>query len=505
MIINSINRLYRPKSDFIANVTVKQVKFSDVKDERGENDALQKLEKMITEKFLKEQESLKDSISVLEKKLRRKQNENQNLIDNIEKLTKAELDRVSEIYDMKEALEIRDKECLKLSDELAVKTKEQIDNIKVKDLECELEDLKKVLKFTTDELWLLKEKLKVESTRTKRKKDIENNNVAQQGELEAKTLQIEKLNDSIKSQKEEIDQLNDLITKGDEIIQSKDKEIKSLKKALENDHMKMSITEGEYSSLRCLMTEENETVHQIQEEMSRLLKIIANDQEAMVDKDKTIDNLTTETETLKTNLQTVEVKLQEKIKEANEAKEGQQKQEALVAMVESYKEKIKEAMAVIEEKSREIENVNKNVADNHANTKDSEILNLKQEIKAKDKLIQEKSQNEDFAINEINAQISELESELKIKEEMIKQLEIEVVNERQVATHVQFTQEKELMLKEKEISALNTILTQERKVLLEKEEEIMNMRQNIENNVNNIHFLENNFFRNIFIRMNTKA
>lgn len=486
-------------------MTVKQVKFSDVKDERGENDALQKLEKMITEKFLKEQESLKDSISVLEKKLRRKQNENQNLIDNIEKLTKAELDRVSEIYDMKEALEIRDKECLKLSDELAVKTKEQIDNIKVKDLECELEDLKKVLKFTTDELWLLKEKLKVESTRTKRKKDIENNNVAQQGELEAKTLQIEKLNDSIKSQKEEIDQLNDLITKGDEIIQSKDKEIKSLKKALENDHMKMSITEGEYSSLRCLMTEENETVHQIQEEMSRLLKIIANDQEAMVDKDKTIDNLTTETETLKTNLQTVELKLQEKIKETNEAKEGQQKQEALVAMVESYKEKIKEAMAVIEEKSREIENVNKNVADNHANTKDSEILNLKQEIKAKDKLIQEKSQNEDFAINEINAQISELESELKIKEEMIKQLEIEVVNERQVATHVQFTQEKELMLKEKEISALNTILTQERKVLLEKEEEIMNMRQNIENNVNNIHFLENNFFRNIFIRMNTKA
>ena len=471
-------------------MTVKQVKFSDVKDERGENDALQKLEKMITEKFLKEQESLKDSISVLEKKLRRKQNENQNLIDNIEKLTKAELDRVSEIYDMKEALEIRDKECLKLSDELAVKTKEQIDNIKVKDLECELEDLKKVLKFTTDELWLLKEKLTVESTRTKRKKDIENNNVAQQGELEAKTLQIEKLNDSIKSQKEEIDQLNDLITKGDEIIQSKDKEIKSLKKALENDHMKMSITEGEYSSLRCLMTEENETVHQIQEEMSRLLKIIANDQEAMVDKDKTIDNLTTETETLKTNLQTVELKLQEKIKETNEAKEGQQKQEALVAMVESYKEKIKEAMAVIEEKSREIENVNKNVADNHANTKDSEILNLKQEIKAKDKLIQEKSQNEDFAINEINAQISELESELKIKEEMIKQLEIEVVNERQVATHVQFTQEKELMLKEKEISALNTILTQERKVLLEKEEEIMNMRQNIENNVNNIYFLK---------------
>ena len=51
--INLINRLYRPKSDFIANVTVKQVKFADVKEDEGENDAVQKLEKMITEKFLK--------------------------------------------------------------------------------------------------------------------------------------------------------------------------------------------------------------------------------------------------------------------------------------------------------------------------------------------------------------------------------------------------------------------------------------------------------------------
>ena len=41
-----------------------------------------------------------------------------------------------------------------------------------------------------------------------------------------------------------------------------------------------------------------------------------------------------------------------------------------------------------------------------------------------------------------------------------------------MAHHVQFSQEKELMLKEKEIITLNKILTQERQVLLEKEEEI---------------------------------
>ena len=96
-----------------------------------------------------------------------KQNENQNLMDNIEKMTKAELDRVSDIYDLKENLRKRDEECLKLSDELAVKTKEQLENIRVKDLEGELDDLRKVLKFTTDELWLLKEKVKVESTKMK--------------------------------------------------------------------------------------------------------------------------------------------------------------------------------------------------------------------------------------------------------------------------------------------------------------------------------------------------
>ena len=142
-----------------------------------------KLEKIITEKFEKDQQSLKESITTLEKKLRRKQNENQNLMDNIEKLTKVELDRVSEIYDLKEVLAERDKECVKLSDDLAVKTKEQIDNIKVKDLECELEELRKALKITTEELWLHKEKLKIETEnkRKKESKDISENNLLPKG------------------------------------------------------------------------------------------------------------------------------------------------------------------------------------------------------------------------------------------------------------------------------------------------------------------------------------
>ena len=230
---------------------------------------------------------MRESITALEKKLRRKQNENQNLIDNIEKLTKAELDRVSDIYDLKETLRKRDEECLRLSDELAVKTKEQLENIRVKDLEGELDDLRKVLKFTTDELWLLKEKVKVESSKTRRKHDIENNNSVDQNLV----VEMKNMKALLDTQKEEMEEQNEMIDKGDSIIKQKDKEIDKLKRALMSDQEKITITEGEYSSLRCMMTEENETVHQIQEEMSRLLKIIANDQEAMVAKDKEIEDL----------------------------------------------------------------------------------------------------------------------------------------------------------------------------------------------------------------------
>merc|ERR1712226_500076 len=115
------DRYYRPKSDFLSKENVKQVKFSDQSPSNGlkVETSVMKLEKIITEKFEKDQQSLKESITTLEKKLRRKQNENQNLMDNIEKLTKVELDRVSEIYDLKEVLAERDKECVKLSDDLA--------------------------------------------------------------------------------------------------------------------------------------------------------------------------------------------------------------------------------------------------------------------------------------------------------------------------------------------------------------------------------------------------
>jgi len=467
------DRLYRPKSDFIANVTVKQVKFSStppILRNGGTNpEPLEKLEKILTEKFTKEHESLKDSITALEKKLKRKQNENQNLIDNIEKLTKAELNRVSELYDLKEALEIRDKECQRLSDELAVKTKEQLENIKVKDLESEIEDLKKALKFTTEELWLQKEKLRVESTKTKRKN--EDNSDAK----------IQNLNSTIMIQKDEINELNSIITKGDDIIKKKDKEIENLQKLQTDSKKQLQITEGEYSSLRCMMSEENETVHHIQEEMSRLLKIIESDQEIMISKDKEIENLASEIKGLKYNIEQNEAQTIIKDQEIFDLQQNLKQQESLVAMIENYKEKIKESMTTIDEKSKLIEDLNK-TEDNNINA--DEMAQLQQKVEEKEKIINDnldKSQKDEMALREIHKQINELEGEMKTKEEIIQQLKIEVENERQVASHVQFTQEKELMLKEKELSTLNTILTQERKVMLDKEEEIKKLRECLEN------------------------
>ena len=61
---------------------------------------------------------------------------------------------------------------------------------------------------------------------------------------------------------------------------------------------------------------------------------------------------------------------------------------------------------------------------------------------------------------------------IKSKEEEIEKLKKEILREQHIVAHVQVTQEKEIIEKEKEISILNKILTQERQVLLEKERQI---------------------------------
>ena len=75
-----------------------------------------------------------------------------------------------------------------------------------------------------------------------------------------------------------------------------------------------------------------------------------------------------------------------------------------------------------------------------------------------------------------NAIPKDIETSLmKSKNEQIERLNKEILQEQQIVAHVQVTQEKEIIEKEKEIFLLNTILTQERQTLTEKEREIENL------------------------------
>lgn len=249
-----LTRFYRPRADIASKEKSKQVTFSQP--EVNIEDKVDQLEKMITQKFGKEQDMMKETIANLEKKLKRKQNENQNLLDNISKISEDELHRVADIYDLKEALENRNKECEKLSDELAVKMKEQIENVKVKDLESELEETRKVLKCTTEEIWLLKEKLKVEEESSQKKdkqitkltislSDLNEQKAAANDEETSMHIQmkttLKECWEKIKSSTTEMEELKEQIAKGETALIEKETKIAELMNLINEDEQKIKV------------------------------------------------------------------------------------------------------------------------------------------------------------------------------------------------------------------------------------------------------------------------
>merc|ERR1719348_2356455 len=61
---------------------------------------------------------------------------------------------------------------------------------------------------------------------------------------------------------------------------------------------------------------------------------------------------------------------------------------------------------------------------------------------------------------------------LQTKDKEIEKLKKEIIKEEQIIAHVQMSQEKEIIDKDREISFLSSLLIQERAVILEKEKEI---------------------------------
>ena len=178
----------------------------------------------------------------------------------------------------------------------------------------------------------------------------------------------------------------------------------------------------QYLNLKSLMDEENEHVDKVTLEMTRLLKIIAEDQEIIYEKDKTIEELKSNVgnreDDLKTKFETkiVEYK-QEKLEMANEIDEmkkenksqvedlkkeidnlqkivkqkeceieklkiGLEKQEEIFSTYESLKSKIKDSMYIIEQKSLEIERIQSLDKDGELSQSKEENSKLKDAIKS---------------------------------------------------------------------------------------------------------------------------
>jgi len=484
------DKFFRTRADIVGPEKTKQVSFAH--QEMNLENKVDHLGQMITQKFGKEQEMLKQTVANLEKKLKRKQNENQNLLENITKLTEDELYRVAEIYDLKEALECQSQESSKLADELAVKVKEQIENVKVRDLQCDLEETGKTIKCTKDEIWLLKERIRVGEDKNKQKdieisrlsislSDLEETNIAMKERKEDNVTQVQMktmLKDcwkEIESQKLEIKQLNDLMTKGDEILKEKETEISELKKLVKRDKEEMKLKDGQYVNLKGLMYKENETVQKVQIEMKRLLNIIGEDQEIILRKDKIIlklEKCIEEKDDVLVDLNVKEVSIQETFEENGSLKEmvkkmtienktivdhlnlviedlkktissnndeikdmkiSLEKQEEIFKTYESLKAKIGESMLIIEQKSKEIERIQNGVndqtdIDSRINTLNKENSELKVCLCQKEADIESLEQlmgNKEIIIKEIIAQTEQKTTQLnELKTNHASQIEV---------------------------------------------------------------------------------
>ena len=252
-------RLYRPLADIEPQEKPKQVTFAP--QEGLIENKVEKLEKRIAERLEKHQDEFQEKIDSLEKKLKRKQSEANNLMENISNFKENEDKLNLEIRDLKQTVIVKNEELEKLDDELAVKAKEQLDNVRVTDLESELEDTRKLLKRTTDEIWLLTEKFRVEQENANKKdreiaklacavSDLENVNKNEnlKENQNYKTLQFEfsKCTQELESQKAEIVQLNDLVSEADEIVKEKEKEISWLNDLVQKEQIKIK---GNYEIL----------------------------------------------------------------------------------------------------------------------------------------------------------------------------------------------------------------------------------------------------------------
>ena len=263
------------------------------------------------------------------------------------------------------------------------------------------------------------------------------------------------------------------------------------------------------------MTEENETVHQIEVEMQRLMKIISDDKQLIQEKDLLITKLREiemkelrEEQDDEAKVEHFKKALSESEAEIESLKSNLLNQRELSTTHALLQSKMSDLMNIIEEQNKQIKNLNEkekrqeiifqrneilqkelHVLKVLGQQKDSDIKSLNQLLESRDTLLREQDNNPRILDFEANILVKDEEIEalqkrvcmeqenhkqtedelIKLrlefdtlknknttindrndieKDEIISDLQSRLLHEQQIAAHVQFAQEKEIIEKE---------------------------------------------------------
>lgn len=474
----------------------------------------------------------KEQVEQLERKLKRKSNEVKNLSDNLNTIKVESENHEGIIFtlrleteELKMNLSKSQQENLQLYDQLAIKAKEIMENVRVSELESELDQHKRALSKTQEENWLLNEKLKLESEQIKSleialMEEMQKRSGRSTGEFDDQDVQeiMDEKERQLKSKAEELESAEEMLKKADEMMKERDRENAWLNDMLSQHVEKIQEKETEFQSLQHCMTEENETVHQIEKEMVRLIKIIEEDQQNAAIKDHMISGYSeeikylkekldaekqnlekqketadqnleialnhknSEIEALQKELEELRASVQDKQTQLEQTTNNLQQSQNKISGLESDLNKIQEAMKVHRSHFDALKNENQRLKSLEENGVDSATLHQKLIREAalnkelEDEIIQlrmEKSNAQaqggygralgpgsgsprsQLAVQQTDGAMQEYFRSLS---DEIKRLQNELLNEKQISNHIQITQEKELLLKDREIQRLCAML-----------------------------------------------
>lgn len=469
-----------------------------------------------------------EQVEQLERKLKRKTNEVKNLSENLNTI-KLESENHEgtiltlrlETEELKMNLSKSQQENLQLYDQLAIKAKEIMENVRVSELESELDQHKRALGKTQEENWLLNEKLRLESEQIKsleialmeEMKNKSSGSAVDFDDQEVRDILDEKER-QIKSKAEELDQAEEMLKGADEMMKERDRENAWLNDMLSQHVEKIQEKECEFQSLQHCMTEENETVHQIEKEMVRLIKIIEEDQQNAAIKDHMIsgyseeikylkekldaekqtlakqketadqnleialNNKNSEIETLQKELEELRASVQDKQTHLEQSTNNLQQSQNKIAGLESELGKLQEAtkhhqshLDALKSENQRLKSLEDNGVD-YATLHQKLIREGALNKELEDEIIQlrmEKSNAQaqggygrapgsprtQLVVQQPDGAMQEYFKSLSFE---IKRLQNELLNEKQISNHIQITQEKELLLKDREIQRLCAML-----------------------------------------------